>query len=529
MRAPASPSSAARSLPPAPPQQRLQPAPHVAVRGSGFRASLESEPRSLRSGVLHRSPFVLRSSAADIPSRRLAWDTPRMDMPEVQYARSGGVAVAYQVVGEGPPTLLFSPPTTARTRSGSSRVRSRSSVACRSLRGSRVQSARHGPLGPTAANDADHGWTTSAPSSTPSAVSAPRRSARVCPRRVRALCGHIPRTLRSTGPLHAVRECGPVRLPPVGEVEEETLEWMREVRSSWGDRDFLESLARGFFDSELVDEDGFLDWFVRERRLANTPASAEFLRMAMETDMRGVWGSIRVSTLVLHRDQGREDARYIADHIPHATLVELGGKGRWLYTDDVADAVLSFLRGETVPWVPDSVLATVLFTDLWARPSGRRSWGPRVAGGPRRSTTPMFAVSLPVTAGLRWTPPETASSADSTDRPGNRMRQAILEGASRARPPGPCRHPYRRVRVAREKIAGISVVTGSRISSLAASGEVLVSSTVKDLVAGSGFSFEERGEHELKGVQALGGCTRSSEAVGGFSSGHDGGTRSRCC
>jgi class 3 adenylate cyclase len=101
--------------------------------------------------------------------------------------------------------------------------------------------------------------------------------------------------------------------------------------------------------------------------------------MAMATDITAVLGSIRVSTLVLHRQSDRDSVRYVADRIPRATVVELGGEGVWLYADDVADAVLSFLRGETMPWIPDSVLATVLFTDLVssterAAALGDRSW-----------------------------------------------------------------------------------------------------------------------------------------------------------
>ena len=274
------------------------------------------------------------------------------------------------------------------------------------------------------------------------------------------------------------------------------------ARSSWGDRDYLESLAREFFDPELVEEEGFLDWFVRERRLAASPASAaEFLRMAAETDLTGVLGSIRVSTLVLHRDQGREEARYVADRIPHATIVELGGKGRWLYADDVADALLSFLRGEAVPWVPDSVLATVLFTDLVgsterAAELGDREWREVLA---QHHTDVRGELA-------RYRGTEVDSAGDGFfcrfDGPARAIAcaQAILEGAKERSLEVRAGIHTGECELIGEKIAGISVVTGSRISSLAVSGEVLVSSTVKDLVAGSGFLFEDRGEHDLKGV-----------------------------
>ena len=212
-------------------------------------------------------------------------------------------------------------------------------------------------------------------------------------------------------------------------------------------------------------------------------------------------GAIRVSTLVLHRERGAGRARYVADRIPNATVASLGGEGQWVYADDVADAVLSFLRGEAVPWVPDSILATVLFTDVvrsteYAAQLGDRAW---------RDVLDRHHTSVRSELG-RHRGIEIDSAGDGFfcrfEGPARAIACAkrIVEGATELGLEVRAGVHTGECELIGEKIAGIAVVTGSRISSLAAPSEVLVSGTVKDLVAGSGFSFDDRGEHELKGV-----------------------------
>ena len=427
-----------------------------------------------------------------------------MDVPEVYYARAGGVAIAYQVVGEGPETLVFSPQTTnlyalweqPRAVSFLRRLSEVVRVAVFNPRGMGLSDRP--PRMTLESRMEDINAVLDAIGSERATIFGAQVSANVCalfaatyPERCDRLALFAPeaRVVRSDS-------------YSMGNTEEEQLKLIREWRSSYGSRDQLESLARELFDSELVEEEGFLDWFVKERRLAASPGSAaEFMRMAAETDITGVLGSIRVSTLVLHREQGRKKARYVADRIPHATIVELGGKGRWVYADDVADALLSFLRSEATPWVPDSVLTSVLFTDLVgsterAAELGDREW--------REVLAQHHADVRSELARYRGT--EVDSAGDGFfcrfDGPARAIAcaQAILEGAKGRGLEVRAGIHTGECELVGEKIAGISVVTGSRISSLAVSGEVLVSSTVKDLVAGSGFLFEDRDEHDLKGV-----------------------------
>ena len=169
--------------------------------------------------------------------------------------------------------------------------------------------------------------------------------------------------------------------------------------------------------------------------------------MATATDITAVLGSIRVSTLVLHRQSDRDAVRYVAARIPQATVVELGGEGVWLYADDVADAVLSFLRGEAVPLVPDSVLATVLFTDLVgsterAAELGDRGWRDVL----ERHHTQRPERARRDTGVSRSTRPGTGSSAVST---GPHERSPVRAGLWKARTSSASRcvrDPHGRVR-----------------------------------------------------------------------------------
>jgi class 3 adenylate cyclase len=196
--------------------------------------------------------------------------------------------------------------------------------------------------------------------------------------------------------------------------------------------------------------------------------------------------------------------RYVADRIPRAEVVAIGDRGRWFYTDEVAEALLSFLRGETVPWVPDSVLATVLFTDLVSSTE-------RVAElGDRRWRAVLERHHAQVRGELgRYRGSEVDTAGDGFfcrfEGPARAIACArrIVEGANELGLQVRAGVHTGECELVGDKIAGISVATGARISSLAAPGEVLVSSTVKDLVAGSGFAFEDRGDHELKGVPGL--------------------------
>ncbi len=139
---------------------------------------------------------------------------------------------------------------------------------------------------------------------------------------------------------------------------------MRATREHWGERPFMRGMAAAV-DPRLLENEEDFDWFVWMHRLSASPAAAaDFVRMAMETDITDILGSIRVPTLVLHRESGSEQARFVAERIPRATIRQLGGVGPVPDDDAAADALLAFAHGNAALDVPDTMLTTVLFTDI---------------------------------------------------------------------------------------------------------------------------------------------------------------------
>jgi len=215
-----------------------------------------------------------------------------------------------------------------------------------------------------------------------------------------------------------------------------------------------------------------------------------------------------VPTLVLHRrgDAYRNPghARYLAEHIPGARLVELDGVDHLPFLGD-ADAVLDeveeFLTGVRPPPERDRVLATVLFTDIvgsteHASVLGDRAW--------KDLLERHHALVRAELARYRGREIDTAGDGflATFDGParGVRCASAIVEGARELGLAVRAGLHTGECEIADGKVAGIAVHTGARIAAEANAGEVLVSSTVRDLVAGSGIEFTERGGHELKGI-----------------------------
>ena len=250
-------------------------------------------------------------------------------------------------------------------------------------------------------------------------------------------------------------------------------------------------------------------WAVRARRRGASPAESRALFDAVwRSDVRGVLDSITAPTLVMYREfaaQAWDDhAQYLASHIADARLVALPGQDGAVFTGDTdaaLDAVREFLTGaRTVEERFDRVLATVLFTDIvnstaHASDLGDRAWRGRLDDHDAmvRSELERFRGREINTTGdgfiATFDGPAGASAA--------RVRYAMARGVSGSRSGSGCT-PVRWSTDA--DIGGISVHTASRVQALAEAGEVLVSRTVVDLVAGSGITFESRGEHQLKGI-----------------------------
>ncbi len=272
--------------------------------------------------------------------------------------------------------------------------------------------------------------------------------------------------------------------------------------ANWGRATLADIMAPG-------EDAAFATWFVRFCRLGNPPKPATAVFAAQrQTDLGAVLPIITAPTLVVHRTDDPfipvEQGRYLAAQIPGARYVELPGRTHLPFLGD-ADALLreieTFLTGSHTPADVDRVLRTILFTDIvnsTARLAevGDRRWRElldahdtavrraveQFRGTVVNTTGDGFLVAFDGPARAIRCAAAIVSSARSL---GMEVRAGLHTGECEVRG---------------DDLAGIAVHIGARIGALAGAGEVLVTSTVRDLVAGSGIAFADRGQHELKGV-----------------------------
>jgi class 3 adenylate cyclase len=286
-------------------------------------------------------------------------------------------------------------------------------------------------------------------------------------------------------------------------VEERARE-IEETEATWGSPEAFRALAP----SRENDPD-FQRWIGRYLRQSASPkAAAALLRMNTQIDVRDVLPTIGVPTLLLYRthdaDVHVDEGRYIAERIPGSTFVELPGADHLMWTGD-ADALLDevegFLTGVRRGPDPDRVLATVLFTDV----GGSTETATRVGDRAWRSLLDRHHQVVRRALG-RWRGREIETAGDgflaTFDGPARAIRCAVAatEGIRDLGLQIRAGLHTGEVEIAGGDVRGIAVHIGSRVAGLAGPGEVLVSRTVADLVAGSGIVLSERGEHELKGV-----------------------------
>jgi class 3 adenylate cyclase len=285
------------------------------------------------------------------------------------------------------------------------------------------------------------------------------------------------------------------------EIEAEVLDVMR---TGWGRGVFLDVLA-----PSRVGDDAFRRWWARYQRIGASPGTILGMRRTLgELDVREFLSSIRAPTLVLHSGGNAwvrpEHGRYLAEHIANASYVELPGPDYFVFLRD-ADTALGeierFIEGCVGTPETDRLLATVLFTDIvgstqLASQVGDRRWSELLEeqrAVVRRELERYRGREIDTTGdGFLATfdgPARAVRCAcmirDAVRRLGIEIRAGLHTGE---------------VEVRKEGLAGVAVHIGQRVLSEAAPGEVLVSSTVKDLAVGSGLEFEDRGSHALKGV-----------------------------
>ena len=434
---------------------------------------------------------------------------------ETRYARSGEVSIAYQLVGEGERDLVYVPPFVSHvelawqvpdTARFFRRLASFSRLIRFDKRGTGMSDRVPGapPLevrmdDVRAVMDAAGsqraallGFSEGGPMSILFAATYPERVWAL------VLVGTYPRELWAPD-------------YPWGEREDEYRRAIEELERTWGTPEHAEQTAARLAPS--ASEEGRRALATLLRQSASPGAAAALQRMNMEIDVRHVLPSIRVPTLVLNRTGDDPftvaGSRFIAERIPGAEHVELPGSDHSISAGDVEPVLAEIERFLEDAWserawedaAPDRVLATVLFTDIVgstarAAELGDARW--------RELLQAHHALVRRLLARFRGREIDTAGDGffASFDGPARAIRCAcaISEGmrdlgleVRAGLHTGECE-------LVDGKVGGIAVHIGARVAAQAAPGEVVVSGTVKDLVAGSGIAFRERGSVELKGV-----------------------------
>jgi len=431
-----------------------------------------------------------------------------MEMPETQYTRSGDVNIAYQVVGDGRVDLLWIPGFAQHLelaweepyrRAWLEALGAEYRLIVFDKRGTGLSDRVEGAPGIEERMDDCRAVLDAAGSQRAAVLTAGDASdlalvfAATYPERVHALIlwqGHFRGTWAPDYPWAPPRETA---LRAIDALERR---WPASLI------DLLEHGAPSLDDAER-------QAFARVIRLSVSPgAAAAFQRMILDVDVRGVLPSVRVPTLVLHQaDDPAEDAsRLVASLLPAGEFVAIDRPDRLPPVGDTGPIIDELRRFVTravssPPAVPDRVLATVLFTDL----VGSTARAAKLGDSAWRSILERHhTIVRDQLQRFRGTEHDTAGDGffASFDGPARAIRcaaaiRAALEPLDlevrAGLHTGECE-------LLDGKVSGIAVATGARVAGHAAPGEVLVSQTVKDLVAGSGIAFEDRGARELKGV-----------------------------
>lgn len=286
-------------------------------------------------------------------------------------------------------------------------------------------------------------------------------------------------------------------------------EYLSHIEAVWGTQAGADYFVEQAWPSQ-ANNPALRREFASFMRLSSSPgATVYFESVYRDTDIRDILGTIQVPVLVTHRTGDRvepvESSRYLATNIPSARLLELPGDDHYLFADDhvqLIDAIERFLASVQDEDVDvDRVLATVLFTDLVGSTEivaklGDRSWRDLVAAHDQRIRALLG----------RYRGREVDHAGDGFfalfDGPARAVRCALAIGDAVQSLGAEVRSGVHtgEVELDGADVRGIAVNIGARIAASAGPHEVLVSSTVKDLVAGSGLGFEPRGQHALKGI-----------------------------
>jgi class 3 adenylate cyclase len=430
-----------------------------------------------------------------------------MDGDEFRYAMSGNVAIAYAVYGEGPRDVVFVHGFAGNIEIEHERVYSRefhdriaafSRFVMFDRRGTGLSDRPREPATLEARMD-DLRAVLDAVGSREAVLFGTFEAASMCllfaatyPERTSGLVLYNPVAKGTWSPDY----------PWAPTAEEWNRETLEEVVAGWGTYAQAEELVRSMAPTFADDRD-FVAGQARHLRLSASPgAAATIRRMAADVDVRDILGVIRVPTLVVNMPGTRAEAEYITTHVPGARRLEVQGPDFFVYlqADTLVPELERFVRG-LGEREPETVLTTVLFTDIVGSTERLVELGD---AGWRELVERHHALVRQQLSRFRGEEVDTAGDGFFArfDGPIRAVRcaQAIGEAVGTLGLEVRAGLHTGECELAGGKIAGLAVNIGARIAALAEPGEVLVSSTVKDLVAGSDLQFGDRGPATLKGV-----------------------------
>jgi class 3 adenylate cyclase len=277
---------------------------------------------------------------------------------------------------------------------------------------------------------------------------------------------------------------------------------------AYADQGWGSGLSLPFWAPSRANDPALQRWWGRFERLGASPAAAmAVVRMATQIDISDILSSVRVPTLVIHAKGDTlvnvECGRFLARNIPGARLLELPGVDHLFFVHErIGDAIEEFLTGSISVVESRRVLATVLFTDIVGSTARAEQLGDQ------RWRNLLVAHHTAVRREIaRYRGSEIKSLGDGFLATFDGPARAVRCACAIAKAVHPLDIQVRNglhtgeIEVADDDVQGIAVHIAARVSALAGPGEVLVSRTVRDLVAGSGLRFNERGKHSLKGLQ----------------------------
>jgi len=438
-----------------------------------------------------------------------------MEIPETKYAKTvDGVHIAYQVLGDGPVDLVFSPGEVSNIDSAwdlapemmqlCRRLGNFARVIMFDQRGNGVSDRDMGTA-PFEAGMDDVRAVMEAAGSARAVLLGMQDGGMMCA----LFAASFPERTSGLIFLHATVRSLWAADYPWGWTEEQYAEYHAALDAGWGSLEHAEQHLHWMAPSRSLDA-ATVGRFARYFRSAVSPGSAVAIdRRTEEGDVRAVLPLIQVPTLILHTSRNLvspvEEARYIADHLQGSTLVEIESDEYvpfWSAADRIVSEIERFVgRVRSDEDEFDRVLATVLFTDIVDSTAQSAAMGDR-------TWTEIRAKHDQIVRGCisRYRGREIKTMGDgflaTFDGParGVRCAEAIVAGIQPLGIEVRAGLHTGEVSIEGSDVAGLGVAIGARVGALAGASEVLVSQTVKDLVAGSGLTFEDAGEHELKGV-----------------------------